>query len=57
LDEKRVKTASEKTNAPPQGRRAYRILKPGSVATMDFSPDRLNVEINDQGVVTRLFCG
>lgn len=38
--------------------RPYRILKPGSVMTMDFNPERVNVETDETGaVVKRVFCG
>lgn len=34
-----------------------RILPPGSAMTMDYRPDRLNIELDEFGVITRLFCG
>ncbi|MDH5748730.1 MAG: I78 family peptidase inhibitor [Rhodospirillales bacterium] len=34
-----------------------RILPPGSMATMDFSPNRLNVYLDDQGRITKIRCG
>ncbi len=38
--------------------RAYRILKPGDAMTMDFSPERINVETDEKGeMVVRVFCG
>jgi|GEM_PF-1404810 hypothetical protein len=37
--------------------RPYRILAPDSAATMDFSPERLNVMIDDKKVVTAVRCG
>lgn len=36
--------------------RAYRILKPDDMMTMDHSPERINVEHKD-GKVTRVWCG
>lgn len=39
------------------GARAIRLLPPGAMATMDFRPDRLNIDIDDKGVVTGLRCG
>ncbi len=37
--------------------RKYRILKPGSMMTMDHNPQRINVEHDDNGIVTRVWCG
>ena len=34
-----------------------RILPPGSVMTMDHRPDRLNVELDEAGRITRIWCG
>ncbi|MFD1341109.1 I78 family peptidase inhibitor [Litorisediminicola beolgyonensis] len=34
-----------------------RILPPGSAMTMDYRPERLNIELDEFGVITRLFCG
>ncbi|MDO9527200.1 MAG: I78 family peptidase inhibitor [Gemmobacter sp.] len=36
---------------------AVRIIPPGTAVTMDFSPDRLNIETDAKGVVTRVTCG
>lgn len=37
--------------------RIYRVLKPGSVMTMDHNPQRINVEHDEGGTVTRVWCG
>ncbi|GEM_PF-3109871 len=37
--------------------RPYRILPPGSMATMDYSAERINVHTDDAGVVTEVTCG
>lgn len=37
--------------------RPYRILLPDSMATMDFSPQRINVMIDEHNVVTAVRCG
>jgi hypothetical protein len=37
--------------------RPYRILKPGSMMTMDHNPQRINVEHDDANTVTRVWCG
>ncbi|AJE45246.1 I78 family peptidase inhibitor [Celeribacter indicus] len=34
-----------------------RILPPGSMMTMDHRIDRLNIELDDAGKVTRIWCG
>lgn len=34
-----------------------RILPPGSAATMDFRPDRLNIETDAAGAIRRITCG
>ena len=39
------------------GHAAVRILPPGSMVTMDYRPDRLNVEHDADGVITRIACG
>jgi len=37
--------------------RVYRILKPDSMMTMDHSPERINVVHDNDGIVTRVWCG
>ncbi len=39
------------------GHARIRTIKPGDAVTMDFRPDRLNVEIGADGRITRLRCG
>jgi hypothetical protein len=34
-----------------------RMLGPDDVATTDFVPDRLNISYDEDGVVTRVWCG
>ncbi|WP_203321987.1 I78 family peptidase inhibitor [Pseudoxanthomonas beigongshangi] len=36
---------------------AVRTLKPGEAATMDFNPSRLNIDLDDKGMVTAVRCG
>lgn len=38
-------------------KRPYRILRPGDAATMDFNPERINVEVNDNDIVLSVHCG
>lgn len=33
-----------------------RIIRPGMAVTMDFSPERLNIEINDEDRIARVYC-
>jgi predicted component of type VI protein secretion system len=37
--------------------RQVRVLRPGQAATMDHRPDRLNIHLDDQGVIADLRCG
>ncbi len=39
------------------GARTTRVLHPGQPATMDFRQDRLNIRLDDDGVVKSLDCG
>lgn len=34
-----------------------RILYPGSISTSDYKPQRLNVNIDNNGIITKLSCG
>lgn len=36
---------------------AVRVIRPGTAVTMDFRPDRLNIDIDDKNVVTGFRCG
>ena len=37
--------------------RPYRILPPGSMVTRDFSPSRINFDLNESGKIIRAWCG
>ncbi|WP_294235553.1 I78 family peptidase inhibitor [uncultured Sphingomonas sp.] len=39
------------------GARSLRVIAPGTVVTMDYRPDRLNIETDAAGRITRLNCG
>lgn len=39
------------------GHDRIRTIRPGDAVTMDFSPDRLNVEIGEDGRIRRFRCG
>ncbi len=34
-----------------------RIIGPGTAVTMDYRSDRLNVQHDANGIITRIFCG
>ena len=34
-----------------------RIIPPGTAVTLDYRPDRLNVETDAKGIITRIACG
>lgn len=34
-----------------------RVLRPGMAVTMDYSAQRLNIELDDRDVITRVACG
>lgn len=37
--------------------RAVRIIRPNSAVTMDYRAERLNVDVDANGMVTRVWCG
>lgn len=37
--------------------RPYRVLPPGSAMTMDHSPERINLDLDENGIITRVWCG
>jgi hypothetical protein len=41
----------------PEASAAVRYLNPDSMATMDFRPDRLNIDVNAEGRIWKLRCG
>ncbi len=42
--------------AVPAPSRQVRHIRPDSVVTMDFSPTRLNIDVDARGVITGLRC-
>lgn len=40
-----------------EGVAAIRVIRPDQAVTQDFRPDRLNVELDAEDKVTRIFCG
>lgn len=39
------------------GAKAHRALGPNDMATMDFRPDRLNIDLDENGAITGFRCG
>lgn len=39
------------------GSRSLRWIRPGDAVTMDYRPDRLNIELGAQGKIAALRCG
>ena len=39
------------------GSKVFRALKPGDVVTMEFRFDRVNLALDDKGVITAVTCG
>lgn len=37
--------------------RTVRIIRPGMAVTMDYSAERLNIEINEAEIIARVSCG
>jgi hypothetical protein len=34
-----------------------RVITPGSAVTMDYRLDRINFDIDEEGTITRVYCG
>ena len=52
IDRKVVDELQEDANA-----NSVRVLAPGDITTMDFNPQRLNIDIDDSETIVRLSCG
>ena len=39
------------------GAASARVLRPGQIVTMEFSPERINIDVDASGVVNRVRCG
>ena len=53
-------TASEavvKQAMAATGAKAVRVIKPGMMVTMDFRDDRLNLDVDEHGVIVSVRCG
>lgn len=34
-----------------------RVIRPGTIVTRDYRLDRINFDIDDEGTITRVYCG
>ncbi len=51
-------SASVEADAKKQsGLTNVRVIRPGMAVTMDFRPDRLNIDIDEKNIVTGFRCG
>ncbi len=39
------------------GERDYRVIRPDSMVTMDYIPERLNIRLNEDGIISEQDCG
>lgn len=53
LGEEHNETTFATTDLPKE----HRVLKPDSMKTMDFKPDRMNVHVDEEGVVKNVTHG
>jgi len=51
------KSDEQKQNRLQASRRDVRILNEGDMYTQDYKPQRLNIEIDQSGIITRVWCG
>lgn len=40
-----------------QKEKPYRILPPGSMMTMDHNPERINLDLDGEGTIRKVWCG
>jgi len=52
-----VKLGPDILKAVKDSGRPYRVLSPDSAMTMDFSPSRINFDVDQGGIITRVWCG
>jgi ABC-type Fe3+-hydroxamate transport system substrate-binding protein len=48
---------AEETVRAGEGVATIRVFGPNDAVTMDYRPDRLNVELGEDRTITRIFCG
>ena len=54
---KKVSTADVEQARKDSGAELARTLKPGQAVTMEFNANRLNLDLDDTGLVTAIRCG
>lgn len=54
---KKVTEADVEQARKDSGAETARTLKPGQMVTMEFNANRLNLDVDDAGVVTAIRCG
>jgi hypothetical protein len=60
FDASRSQVATEEVMSQVRGlagERTVRFIRPGTMVTKDFRPDRLNVDIGEDGRIQRFYCG
>jgi hypothetical protein len=40
-----------------EGANLARVLRPGMMTTMIYLPERMNVSVDEQEIITRVYCG
>lgn len=56
-DELRGLVGQDQVAARAQVPDLHRIIVPGDLVTQEYLPNRVNVDLNAQGTVTRVWCG
>lgn len=51
------KSADEDLLATTFRGRGYRVIPPGAMVTQDFSPARVNLDLDESGLIRRVWCG
>ncbi|MDX5366776.1 MAG: hypothetical protein LPK88_10075 [Alphaproteobacteria bacterium] len=53
----RAFTEAESAIMAGEGIATIRVIRPGTMVTKDFRIDRLNVDVDESGKITRIYCG
>jgi hypothetical protein len=52
----KVADATPPPSMEPRGDKPMRVIKPGMAVTMDYRPDRLNVQVGEDGKISKFTC-